>query len=75
MKDTRQEDKVRIVENIIHVLLENRHEFEEFDGVVNVNTIAKNILQAIEQVETDYHNKWEEMKCEEQYQEKNGDTL
>ncbi len=31
---------------------------------------SEEILQILEQVEVDYHNKWEEMKLEEQYQEK-----
>ena len=71
MRDTRQEDKVKAIEKIL-CSLPIRVDEEIY---LEPYQVAESILQAIEQVETDYHNKWEEMKCEEQYQEKNGDTL
>ena len=66
MRDTRQEDKLKAIEDVISDAL---GEFS-LKGNVSIRPYAERIIRAIEDIDTDYHNKWEEMKCEEQYQEK-----
>ena len=36
----------------------------------NLTNMANDILEALREVEVDYQNRWEEMRVEEQYQEK-----
>ena len=65
MEDTRRRDKVKLIRELIR-------EHISSCGRLNWNftQLAEAILAAIEQVETEYHNRWEEMRLESQMQEK-----